>query len=224
MSLVKCPECGNAISSLCKACPRCGYPLAEDDPSTLIPVNPTWEIQNSEGYNPSRQIPSMQHQEKSGQLTETASGILEKIRDKSAILGIAAAAILILLIIGVAGNQQNQQSSQKSTGTSGYTEKKSSMDYNTACRLYLNISDVEIEHNSSYTIATGKVTNTSSQYSMKFIKVKGAFQDYSGNTIDTDWTYVVGDEFLDPGESSSFRISVPLDRNIKTCKVTVMTD
>lgn len=29
MALIKCPECGNEISSFAKACPNCGYPIEE---------------------------------------------------------------------------------------------------------------------------------------------------------------------------------------------------
>ncbi len=29
MALIKCPDCGNEVSSLAAACPRCGYPIAQ---------------------------------------------------------------------------------------------------------------------------------------------------------------------------------------------------
>ena len=55
----------------------------------------------------------------------------------------------------------------------------------------------------------------------KFVKVKGAFKDSSGNVIDTEWTYAVGSEGLAPGESSVFRMSVPKNSKITSCSVTV---
>ena len=27
MALIKCPECGNVVSDMATACPKCGYPI-----------------------------------------------------------------------------------------------------------------------------------------------------------------------------------------------------
>ena len=90
--------------------------------------------------------------------------------------------------------------------------------------MYLSISvtDVTVTHNSLYTVCTGKVKNTNSSYSFRYIKVQGKFKNYSGTVVDTDWNYAVGSEWLGPGESASFRLSVPLDRTIKSCSVEVL--
>jgi len=50
MALVKCPECGNAVSAEAPACPSCGYPVAaklaaqsKPAPNTVLAeVRPSW--------------------------------------------------------------------------------------------------------------------------------------------------------------------------------------
>lgn len=38
MALIACPECGKEVSTAAKACPACGYPVAErQSPATLSP-------------------------------------------------------------------------------------------------------------------------------------------------------------------------------------------
>lgn len=95
------------------------------------------------------------------------------------------------------------------------------MDAYTYATLYLQTSQIKIEHNTSYTICTGTIKNTGT-YTIKFVKIKGSFQDYSGKTLDTDWTYAVGAEGLSPGESTSFRMSVPKNLSIKKCSVSII--
>lgn len=84
----------------------------------------------------------------------------------------------------------------------------------------LKISNLYVTSNSSYTVCTGSVTNTGNK-TYKFIEVKGSFKDSSGTVLDTDSTYAVGSEGLAPNESSTFRLSVPLNYNIKSCYVSV---
>lgn len=100
--------------------------------------------------------------------------------------------------------------------------------YNNSNRLdtsYLTISDVSVTSNSSYTICSGTISVKSySPYKYHYIKVKGSFKSYYGSTIDTDWTYAIGSEWLEPGESSKFRLSVNKDSSIKDCSVSIMTD
>ena len=85
----------------------------------------------------------------------------------------------------------------------------------------MEFSDIKIEHNSSYTVCTGKVTNNGKK-TYTFVEVKGAFKNSSGTVLDTDWTYAVGSEGLAPGESASFRLSVDKDRSISKCSVTLL--
>ena len=85
----------------------------------------------------------------------------------------------------------------------------------------LDIGPVDLSTNSSYTIATGTVTNNGS-HTYTFVKVKGTFEDSSGTVVDTDWTYVVGSEGLAPGETKSYRLSVPKDYTIRSCTVSIL--
>lgn len=82
-------------------------------------------------------------------------------------------------------------------------------------------SGLELTSNSSYEICTGSIKNTSSE-TYYYVKVKCSFKDVSDNVIDTDWTYAVGSEGLAPGESKSFRLSVPKNSAIISCTVNVI--
>lgn len=84
----------------------------------------------------------------------------------------------------------------------------------------LSISEVTLSSSGSYTVAEGKITNNS-DYTVTFVKIKGAFEDSWGDVIDTDWTYAVGSEGLAPGESCKWRMSVEKDYAISDCSVTV---
>lgn len=85
----------------------------------------------------------------------------------------------------------------------------------------LVFSDVSISHNSSYTVCTGTLTNNGRR-TYTFIEVKGKFKDSSGKVLDTDWTYAVGSEGLAPGESTTFRISVDKNWDIKKCTMEIL--
>jgi len=74
-------------------------------------------------------------------------------------------------------------------------------------------SDGEFELNEVYVRYTGTITNMSDE-THYFVKVKGTFTDDAGNSIDTDWTYAVGDEGLAPGESTKFTLAVAKDQRI----------
>jgi len=84
----------------------------------------------------------------------------------------------------------------------------------------LTFSDITIEHGYSYTTCTGKIKNNGKS-TYEFVEVKGAFKNSYGTVLDTDWTYAVGSEGLAPGESSTFSMSVPIDRTIRSCTVTL---
>lgn len=63
---------------------------------------------------------------------------------------------------------------------------------------------------------------SSSNSTVSFVKIKGAFKDYSGIVIDTDWTYAVGTDGLAPGESCKWEMAVKKDSAIVSCDVTVI--
>jgi hypothetical protein len=85
----------------------------------------------------------------------------------------------------------------------------------------LSFTNIQIEHNSSYTVVTGKVTNYG-DVTYTFVKIKGTFKTSSGTVVDTDWTYAVGSEGLAPGESTTFRMSIPKDRTVTKCTISIL--
>lgn len=85
----------------------------------------------------------------------------------------------------------------------------------------LNFSNIEISHNSSYTVCTGTITNNGRK-TYTFVEVKGKFENSWGTVLNTDWTYAVGSEGLAPGESTTFRLSVNVDRKITKCTVEIL--
>lgn len=104
------------------------------------------------------------------------------------------------------------------TGSHNYSSSNNSLN-----KSNLSITNVKIEHNSVFTVCTGTISvSPYSQYKYHNIKVKGAFKTSYGKTVDTDWTYAIGTEWLEPGESSKFRLSVDKDTSIATCEVTIM--
>ncbi|MCD8192761.1 MAG: FxLYD domain-containing protein [Oscillospiraceae bacterium] len=85
----------------------------------------------------------------------------------------------------------------------------------------LKISNVELSSSKNYTVVEGTLTNNSEQ-TVSYVKIKGAFEDSSGKVLDTDWTYAVGSEGLEPGETCTWRMSVKKDSSIKDCSVTIL--
>lgn len=85
----------------------------------------------------------------------------------------------------------------------------------------LEISDLEISSNSSYTIAEGIITNNSNE-TVSFVKIKGSFKNSLGSVVDTDWTYAVGGEGLAPGESCTWRMSVKKNYSVSDCSVSII--
>lgn len=85
----------------------------------------------------------------------------------------------------------------------------------------LKFSNISVSSNSSYTVCTGTLKNTGKK-TYDFVEVKGAFEDAAGNVVDTDWTYAVGSEGLAPGESTTFRMSVPKNHTIRSCSVSIL--
>ena len=104
-----------------------------------------------------------------------------------------------------------------SSYSSGYS---SSNNYENGYTV-LKITVDGVTSNSGYTICTGSVKNNGTK-TYKYIQVKGSFKDYSGNVVDTDWTYAAGSEGLAPGESTTFRLSVTKNSNITSCSVSLL--
>ncbi len=85
----------------------------------------------------------------------------------------------------------------------------------------LAFSDINVSKNSSYTVCTATITNNGKK-TYTFIEVKGKFKDSSGTILDTDWTYAVGADGLEPGESTTFRLSVSKNTNITKCELEIL--
>ena len=85
-------------------------------------------------------------------------------------------------------------------------------------QLNISVDDVYTKYGRTY--AEGRLMNNGDS-TVKFVTLKGAFQTYSGSTIDTATTYAVGSEGLAPGEITKWKMSVSGDSNITQCKVTI---
>ena len=117
----------------------------------------------------------------------------------------------------------NERIARESYGqvTTEYCQEHQSIYDSAVSTSNLTISDKKIEHNSSYTVFTATMTNNSAA-TYEFVTVKGSFTDENGNVCDTDSTYAVGGEGLAPGESTSFRMSIPKDRSVEGCNITII--
>lgn len=105
-----------------------------------------------------------------------------------------------------------------------YTHLPSTADYSSyrpeKAEEVLTFSDIKVSNNSSYTICNATITNNGRR-TYTFIEVKGKFKNSSGTILDTDWTYAVGSEGLEPGESATIRLSVSKNYNISNCSLEV---
>lgn len=131
--------------------------------------------------------------------------------------------IILILIIPTVLTFIIKPYTKNTTGSNyinkGTTSIYSSSTLNTA---YLSISDVKVTHNSVSTICSGTITvKSTSPYEYHFVRVKGAFKNSSGKTVDTASTYAIGSEWLKPGESTKFKMYVDKDSSIKSCTVTI---
>ena len=76
----------------------------------------------------------------------------------------------------------------------------------------LNVKVDRITTSGSYTYVYCSVKNVSSTYGLatryRYVKVKAQFKNYSGQIVDTDWTYAVDSTWLEPGESKTFYFMV----------------
>lgn len=85
----------------------------------------------------------------------------------------------------------------------------------------LSFSDIKVSNNSSYTVCTATVTNNGRK-TYTFVEIKGKFKNSSGTVLDTDWTYAVGSEGIASGESTTLRLSVKKNYDIKKCDLEIL--
>jgi hypothetical protein len=220
-----CKYCGTQISETDSICPNCGKELRSDA------ANKKTQIKGSSA--------------KAGNM---AAKLRQHLKAVIAII-IAVACIIVVAITISSGKCDVSGCNNKTVSGSDYCYthkcalsscKNKRYSYSNYCfthyMLYdddaptvnnqvysyeLKISNVKISSNSSYTIAEGTIINNSDQ-TVTFVKIKGSFETSSGKVVDTDWTYAVGTEGLDPGESCKWRMSVSKDSSIKNCNVTII--
>lgn len=193
-----CTKCGKQIEDDSKFCNYCGERV-----KTVQPAQPA-QAQEQTGAQP---------------LNDRRIGIKLMV------------GLLLALLVALGINrcckdaEKNEETDSDDSYSSSYASSHSSnsMSAYTYALLYLKESNVSITHNSSYTVCTGTIKNTGTS-TVSFVKIKGAFTDYSGNVVDTDWTYAVGSEGLAPGESTTFRMSIPKNSSVKTCKISFISD
>lgn len=74
MALINCPECGSEVSDKAKACPRCGYAIADNRPDGCIKI----KITDIYGYPQKVLITSGEKVLWEGHAGQTADFYLEK--------------------------------------------------------------------------------------------------------------------------------------------------
>lgn len=84
----------------------------------------------------------------------------------------------------------------------------------------LEIVDKNIRQERNYVYALGAVKNNGTR-NYKFIEVKVTYYDGNNNVLDTDWTYAVGDEGLEPQERKQFEIMTKRSENIKNFTIEI---
>lgn len=87
--------------------------------------------------------------------------------------------------------------------------------------IYLRLSDIEIENNGHTSkVAEGRITNNG-EYGYEFVKITVDFLDEDGKTIESEWTYAVGGEGLEPGESKSWSVHTEYNTDIVEARASV---
>lgn len=188
---IVCPECEQKIPEKSDTCPICGFPMAQQASANPPTTQAVIEIP-----------------------------LLDKSRLVPLIIAIIAALLILIgCIWGIScacsACEEAEEDYEPSYTYADYTDTMETLG-----TIYLKVSDVRTSYSGSYVKATGRVTNNGT-VTYEFVKVKGAFVDSRGNTVDTDWTYAVGSEGLAPGESCTFTMYVDKDYSISDCKVTV---
>jgi hypothetical protein len=104
----------------------------------------------------------------------------------------------------------------------GESMAKQKLDENVALNS-VTIEDEKGEWGDNYFTTTGRVRNHG-KTSISYVKVQVEFYDKDGRAMDTDWTYAVAGEGLEPGAAKSFSMMTPADRRIKTFRCRVMKE
>jgi hypothetical protein len=224
-----CKYCGTQIDDASTVCPNCKKTLNSPKSSSL----------NSE------------RKEETGTPPVKPSASPKISKKIGAIIGGAVLVVIILIVVIASGSGTCQAANCRNKPVSGsdycYSHKcilsscenqrngysnycslhywlyddNASTDTNYVSSTELEISGIKLSSKSNYTYAEGTITNNSDS-TVKYVKIKGSFETSSGTVIDTDWTYAVGSEGLEPGESCKWKLSVSKDSSIKNCTVTIL--
>ena len=166
----------------------------------------------------------------SGALCVAVNLIVMKVKRKTIVKNVLILSIVAIVlaavcsVIPISNAVNTASSSSRSSGSSGSYGSSYDMDFSTYCLLYLNVSNVRVTHSGNYTYVTGSVKNTGT-YSVRYVKVRAACKNSSGSVIDTDWTYAVDSDWLEPGESKTFEMMIRDPNNsIRSASVTIVTD
>lgn len=130
---------------------------------------------------------------------------------------VGAIALIFLLTFGIVTLIDNLSDSPSSGGSGGsyntggsYNSGSSNTGTSSGLSksLGLSLSVTSTKKSGNYTYVYCSVKNVSSNYSSptryRYVKVKALFKDYSGQVVDTDWTYAVDSVWLEPGETKTF--------------------
>ena len=130
--------------------------------------------------------------------------------------------IVACLAFSIWGFADSNSSKNDYSGSSGGSYGGSyNNDYSSGIdkSIGLSLKVDRINSSGSYTYVYCTVKNVSSNYGVatryRYVKVKGQFKNYSGQIVDTDWTYAVDSTWLEPGESKTFYFMVQ-NTNIKS--------
>ena len=229
-----CPKCKNEIGDTLEYCYFCGSKLehnniANDSISTEItnPLDKTDTNENTEDIVEVEEKSTDDISEVKAETIEingTSEPTGKKLGKKKIIIIssiIALVVIAVVVVICIINSRHNEHYSSYSDYSS-YSSPSYQMDHDTYCLLFMKISNVNVTHSSSYAYINGTITNTGT-YQIKFVKVRAACKDYSGNVIDTDWTYAVDSSWLNPGESKTFQMMVP-DSGQKIASASVIVE
>lgn len=244
-----CKYCGMQISGQDKICPSCGKNLNPLKRSQPAPQPDSGSSVHESGSGPVS-VSSTRSQSSATEIIAQKAGGLFSGTKKHILFGTAAAAVLLLVIMAVfTGRCRSEGCKNRKAPGSDYCynhkcdvngcrkerfaasnfcyehykvyDEDAEAEKNSAYSWLLNISDVLVYSEYGFTYAEGTLTNNNDT-TVKYIKLKGAFKTRTGTVVDTDWTYAVGSEGLEPGESCKWKMSVTKDSSITDCDVTVL--
>lgn len=209
----KCSKCGHHLQEAQKFCTACGNKVSQANSNTFTCHKCGKEIEATNKFCP---YCGIRLQGGNSWLPKFKNFIIA--RKKFVIIScITIVVILVTSIIAIVVSNNNSPSSYNNYYGGGYTP---SYNYESGTSV-LKISNIRIGHNSSYTECTGTIKNTGSK-TYSFVKIKGSFKTSSGTVVDTDWTYAVGTEGLAPGESTTFKMSIPKNMSVTTCSISIL--